>query len=58
MKIFGYSERGAMNELFYGIAHDKKNGEESMKAFINDLAKIEGIFTDFELYNEFSLSDF
>ena len=58
MKIIGYSERGAMNALFYGMAFDKEHGEESMKAFINDLAKIEGIFTDFELYNEFSLSDF
>ena len=58
MKIFGYSERGAMNALFYGMALDREHGEESMKTFIKDLAKIEGNFTEFELFNEFSLSDF
>jgi hypothetical protein len=58
MKIFGYSERGAMNALFYGMALDKEHGEGSMKTFIKDLAKIEGNFTEFELFNEFSLSDF
>lgn len=58
MEIIGYSERGAMNALFYGMALDKENGEKSMKVFIKDLAKIEGNFTEFELYNEFSLSDF
>lgn len=57
MKIIGYSERGAMNALFYGMALDKEQGEESLKAFIKS-AKIEGNFTDFELFNEFSLSDF
>lgn len=39
MKIIGYSERGAMNALFYGMALDKEHGEESMKTFIKDLAK-------------------
>jgi hypothetical protein len=58
MKIIGYSERGAMNALFYGMAFDKEHGEESMKAFIKDIAKIEGNFEEFELYNEFSLSEF
>lgn len=58
MEIIGYSERGAMNALFYGMALDNENGEKSMKVFIKDLAKIEGNFTEFELYNEFSLSDF
>ena len=57
MRIIGYSERGAMNALFYGMALDKEQGEESMKTFLK-LAKIKGNFTDFELYNEFSLSDF
>lgn len=57
MKIFGYSERGAMNALFHGMALDEKKGEKSMTAFIK-LAKVEGDFTDFELYNEFSLSEF
>ncbi|MCR5191400.1 MAG: hypothetical protein K6C07_08370 [Bacteroidales bacterium] len=58
MKIYGYSERGAMNALFYGMALDKEHGEESMRAFIKNLAKIEGNFSEFELFNEFSLSDF
>lgn len=58
MKIIGYSERGAMNALFYGMALDQERGEESMRVFIKDLAKINGSFTEFELYNEFSLSDF
>ena len=58
MKIYGYSERGAMNALFYGMALDKEQGEESLKRFINELALIPGEFSDFELYNEFSLSDF
>ena len=58
MEIIGYSERGAMNALFYGMALDKEHGEESMKTFIKDLAKIEGNFTEFELFNEFSISDF
>lgn len=58
MKIIGYSERGAMNALFYGMALDKERGEKSIKTFIKDLAKIDGDFTGFELYNEFSLSDF
>lgn len=57
MDIIGYSERGAMNALFYGMALDKKNGESAMKKFIK-LAGIGGEFNDFMIYNEFSLSDF
>lgn len=57
MKIIGYSERGAMNALFYGIA--LKNDENAMKAFLN-LACIEDYewYHDFKLYMEFSLSEF
>lgn len=60
MKIVGYSERGAMNALFYGMAHDNGHGEEALKVFIKDLAKVKRDFSDFEfeLYNEFSLSEF
>ena len=60
MKIYGYSERGAMNALFYGMAHDNKQGEDALKVFIKDLAKVKRDFSDFEfeLYNEFSLSEF
>jgi len=59
MKIIGYSERGAMNALFYEMAFDKKTGEENMREFLK-LAKIENSekFSDFEIYNEFSLSEF
>ena len=57
MEIIGYSERGAMNALFYGIA--LKNDENAMKAFLN-LACIENYegYHDFKLYMEFSLSEF
>lgn len=57
MDIIGYSERGAMNALFYGMAHDKQDGESAIKRFIK-MAGICGEFSDFTLYNEFSLSDF
>ena len=59
MEIIGYSERGAMNALFYGIALKKDN--EAMKKFLalalrknkNDIK-----FCDFNLYMEFSLTEF
>ena len=60
MKIVGYSERGIMNALFYGIALDeKKDGLKAMREFL----RISGVdnynnYIDFELYPEFSLSDF
>ena len=38
MEIIGYSERGAMNALFYGIALN--NDEDAMREFLN-LACIE-----------------
>ena len=57
MKIIGYSERGAMNALFYGMAF--KNDENDMRKFF-ELAGIEDYdkFSDFKIYNEFSLSEF
>lgn len=57
MEIIGYSERGAMNALFYGIA--LRNDEDAMKAFLN-LACIEDYegYHEFKLYMEFSLSEF
>lgn len=60
MKIIGYSERGAMNALFYGIALDQENnGIKAMKKFL-ELANFKDVddYSDFELYPEFSLSDF
>ena len=53
MEIFGYSERGAMNALFYGMAFSK-NGDDLMKKFLG--RSDESI--EFKLYNEFSLSEF
>ena len=57
MKIIGYSERGAMNALFYGMAF--KEDENAMKEFLK-LAGISDVdnYSNFELYMEFSLSDF
>lgn len=57
MKIYGYSERGAMNALFYGMAFN--NDEKDMHSFLLE-AGIEqaNSFHEFELYTEFSLSEF
>lgn len=57
MEIIGYSERGAMNALFYGMALN--NDEAAMKEFLK-LAEIPdwNIYSNFKLYMEFSLSDF
>lgn len=59
MKIIGYSERGAMNALFYGMALDCENGKNAMKKFL-EIASIEevGKYVDFDLFIEFSLSEF
>ena len=46
-----------MNALFYGMALDKENGENSMREFLN-LVGIEGNYSNFKLYMEFSLSEF
>ena len=54
MKIIGYSERGAMNALFYGMAFMKD--ENAMKEFLC-LAGISDL-DNYKLYMEFSLSDF
>ena len=55
MKIIGYSERGVMNALFYGIA--LKEDKESMMKFLK-MAEIEEGYNDFTVYSELSLSDF
>lgn len=59
IKIVGYSERGAMNALFYGIAlnKDEKAANEAMNEFLHMAGERE-TFQDFELYSEFSLSGF
>lgn len=58
MKIYGYSERGAMNALFYGIALN--NDEDALKAFLKLVNKDlnTDLYTDFNLFIECSLSDF
>ena len=55
MKIVGYSERGAMNALFYGIAQadDKKAFAEFLK-----IIGIDYHVCDVEFFMEFSLSEF
>ena len=59
MEIIGYSERGVMNALFYGIAFDKdsQKAEEAMNEILK-LGGIKGDYTDFKIYVEFSLSEF
>lgn len=61
MRIVGYSERGAMNALFYGMALDCKNGNDAMKEFLKMASFNEeeiNKFADFNLFMEFSLSEF
>ena len=55
MKIVGYSERGAMNALFYGIA--LANDNNAFAEFINMIG-ISNPVSDVEFYMEFSLSEF
>ena len=59
MEIVGYSERGAMNALFYGIAlnRDEKAANEAMNVFLRMAGETE-TFHNFKLYSEFSLSGF
>ncbi len=59
MEIFGYSERGAMNALFYGMA--LKSDNDAMKMFLKsaNISKLDiKNYVDFTLYMECSLSDF
>ena len=59
MKIIGYSERGAMNALFYGMAFNKEHGDSQIQEFLR-LAGVKdpNSFSDFVIYSEFSLSEF
>ena len=59
MEIVGYSERGAMNALFYGIAlnRDEKAANAAMNVFLRMAGETE-TFHNFKLYSEFSLSGF
>ena len=59
MEIVGYSERGAMNALFYGIAlnRDEKAANAAMNRFLGMAGETE-TFHNFKLYSEFSLSEF
>lgn len=60
ISINGYSERGAMNALFYGIAYRKDNGfngEEAIKKLLS-LAQIKDKFESYSFYLECSLSGF
>ena len=55
MEIVGYSERGAMNALFYGIALNRD--EKAANVFLKMAGETE-TFHNFKLYSEFSLSGF
>lgn len=55
INIVGYSERGVINALLYGIALNKD--EKAMKEFIS-LAGITNNYCNYKLYSEFSLSEF
>ena len=55
MKIVGYSERGAMNALFYGIA--LANDENAFAEFLKKIG-IKYQVSDVEFFMEFSLSEF
>ena len=55
MKIYGYSERGAMNELFYGIALN--NDIDAFAEFL-DIIGINFPVSAVEFFMEFSLSEF
>lgn len=59
MEFVGYSERGAMNALFYGIAlnRNEKAANAAMNIFLRMAGETE-IFHNFKLYSEFSLSEF
>ena len=58
MKIYGYSERGAINALFYEMALRKDCNQEIVKflKFAN-VSNAEG-YENFDIYNECSLSRF
>ena len=55
--LYGYSERGVMNALFYGIAYrgDENNLRKLLKLAVNDEADN---YLDFKIIMEGSLSDF
>jgi hypothetical protein len=55
MKIVGYSERGAMNALFYGIA--QADDEKAFAEFLKIIG-IKDSVSDVEFFMEFSLSGF
>ncbi len=61
MKIVGYSERGALNALFYSMAFNKneRQGEIDMQSFL-EMADVPDYnhYFDFEIYTESSLSQF
>lgn len=55
--LLGYSERGVMNALFYGIAYH--GSENDLQKFLNlAVGEDAGSYSDFEIIMEGSLSDF
>ncbi len=57
IKLLGYSERGVMNALFYGIAYH--GSENDLQEFLKlAIGKDAGCYSSFEIIMEGSLSDF
>ena len=55
MKIYGYSERGAMSALFYGIA--LANDKDAFNEFLKEIG-FDASVSNVEFFMEFSLSEF
>ena len=58
MEIYGYSERGAINALFYEMALRKDSEQEFVKFLEKANVSNASEYHNFELYNECSLSRF
>lgn len=57
--LLGYSERGIMNALFYGIAYNKESGKKNLLEFLTLAVGDEAEnYSKFEIIMEGSLSDF
>lgn len=58
MEIFGYSERGVMNALFYGIAYKSTNKKKDIDTLLSLTGLGQNLCDDYDIIMEASLSDF
>ncbi len=58
MEIFGYSERGVMNALFYGIAYKSTNKKKNIDTLLSLAGLGQNLCDDYDIIMEASLSDF